>query len=250
MITTDPSTTQRAEKNVADAIIGQRRLAYERFLTARGVTVPDSKFARPDSDDPAVLARYDEMQGLLHTYGAVTANITARGHRTAPQTAGDTPGELPLRLQIIESLQRWLPDAAATEAFDEGLAPLIAAHVAGLEQTVTQQAARLVKEEREFGEMIDHRDQLHDVADRLAYAIAPIEQIGEHSSGNNPWDNALDVLTEQHKLQAKQSAALTAVNEALAGYPACDEHTEDDPISCGWKRAVADARAALTAATA
>lgn len=38
-------------------------------------------------------------------------------------------------------------------------------------------------------------ERLHDIADKLAYAIAPIEIIGEHSSGNDPWENALDHAT-------------------------------------------------------
>lgn len=39
---------------------------------------------------------------------------------------------------------------------------------------------------------------------------------------------------------------LKAVREASKRHPdACDRHDEDDPIACGWKRAVADMRAAL-----
>ena len=34
---------------------------------------------------------------------------------------------------------------------------------------------------------------------------------------------------------------------ALDGHPACDVHPDDDPVSCGWKRAVADVRRALDA---
>lgn len=38
------------------------------------------------------------------------------------------------------------------------------------------------------------------------------------------------------------------VREALAGHPkVCDRHTDDDPIKCGWKRAVADVTFALDA---
>lgn len=42
------------------------------------------------------------------------------------------------------------------------------------------------------GDAIDERDEAEAWADRLAEAIAPVEVIGEHSSGNNPWANALD----------------------------------------------------------
>ncbi|OIH86003.1 hypothetical protein BLJ79_04200 [Arthrobacter sp. UCD-GKA] len=41
-------------------------------------------------------------------------------------------------------------------------------------------------------------------------------------------------------------AKVAAVREALEAHPkACDRHTEDDPIKCGWKRAVADVTRAL-----
>lgn len=48
--------------------------------------------------------------------------------------------------------------------------------------------------ERILGEEIDNRDAAQDWADRLAYTVAPISVIGEHSSGNNPWANALEIL--------------------------------------------------------
>ncbi len=40
------------------------------------------------------------------------------------------------------------------------------------------------------------RDQYHEVADRLAEAIATHmrEDIGEHSSANDPWANALQLI--------------------------------------------------------
>ena len=40
------------------------------------------------------------------------------------------------------------------------------------------------------------RDQYHEVADRLAEAIAAHmrEDIGEHSNANNPWANALELI--------------------------------------------------------
>ena len=40
------------------------------------------------------------------------------------------------------------------------------------------------------------RDQYHEVADKLAEAIAAHmrEEIGEHSSANNPWANALQLI--------------------------------------------------------
>lgn len=42
--------------------------------------------------------------------------------------------------------------------------------------------------------------------------------------------------------------SLDRVRKALSGHPACDVHPGDDPITCGWKRAVADIRRALDGA--
>ena len=43
----------------------------------------------------------------------------------------------------------------------------------------------------------------------------------------------------------KAEATIARVEEAVAGLPACDKYGPDDVISCGWKHAVADVRAAL-----
>lgn len=38
------------------------------------------------------------------------------------------------------------------------------------------------------------------------------------------------------------------VQTALDSHPACDVHPDDDPITCGWKRVVADVTKALDSA--
>lgn len=42
-------------------------------------------------------------------------------------------------------------------------------------------------------------------------------------------------------------AIVEGVRAALATHPHCDVHPDDDPVSCGWKRAVADVEHALEA---
>lgn len=42
-----------------------------------------------------------------------------------------------------------------------------------------------------------------------------------------------------------RAQALALIREALAGHPRCDIHPDGDPITCGWKRAVASVQAAL-----
>ncbi|MCX5253572.1 hypothetical protein OOK27_05215 [Streptomyces canus] len=64
--------------------------------------------------------------------------------------------------------------------------------------------------DRALSETIDDRDQAHETLDKLAYAVAPIEVIGEHSSMNCPWTNALDLITpaaEVDKLRAELAAS-------------------------------------------
>ncbi|SEC03024.1 hypothetical protein SAMN04490357_1004 [Streptomyces misionensis] len=61
--------------------------------------------------------------------------------------------------------------------------------------------AKLAREERAHGETIDERDHFHDMADKLAYAVAPEEVIGEHSSMNCPWENALDLITPMAEVE-------------------------------------------------
>ncbi|HEY9372822.1 hypothetical protein [Streptomyces sp.] len=70
--------------------------------------------------------------------------------------------------------------------------------------------AELAREERLHGETIDDRDQAQEIADKLAYAVAPIEVIGEHSSMNCPWTNAYELITpaaDVDKLRAELAAA-------------------------------------------
>lgn len=51
--------------------------------------------------------------------------------------------------------------------------------------------------DRACEDVIAERDRVEDLADQLAYAVAPAEVIGEHSSANSPWQNALDILRER-----------------------------------------------------
>ncbi|MEN5291268.1 hypothetical protein [Stenotrophomonas lactitubi] len=58
--------------------------------------------------------------------------------------------------------------------------------------------------DRALGEAIKQRDRYHEVADELAARIAAITgvDIGEHSSANCPWQNAIDAAEEYKPAQA------------------------------------------------
>ncbi|MFH8336925.1 hypothetical protein [Streptomyces sp. AM6-12] len=77
----------------------------------------------------------------------------------------------------------------------------MAAEIRRLRAENNQLATRLAAEERAHGETIDDRDHFHDMADKLAYAVAPEEVIGEHSSMNCPWENALDLITPMAEVE-------------------------------------------------
>jgi hypothetical protein len=123
--------------------------------------------------------------------------------------------------------------------------------------TAHEQAART---DRQFDQVLRERDDLHDIADKLAYAVAPEEIIGEHSSMNDPWENALDLITPMAEVDKLRVQIATARSEAfreaaealyaqaqrLAGeYNDSDILHEDGPAAtvATWKRAAEKVRA-------
>jgi|GEM_PF-1952698 len=79
--------------------------------------------------------------------------------------------------------------------------------------------------DRALGEAIDQRDRYHEVADDLAGHIAAITgvDIGEHSSANCPWQNAIDAAEEYTPAQAVdlgqfRASVLHAYEEIHDGY--------------------------------
>ncbi|MFI0900619.1 hypothetical protein [Streptomyces sp. NPDC020983] len=93
--------------------------------------------------------------------------------------------------------------------------------LAELGQKTTEVERLKVEHDRELGQLIDERDNREEWADELANAVGPIELIGEHSSHNNPWANALDLITPHAQVQklrgrvAELEAERHATNEAL-----------------------------------
>jgi hypothetical protein len=69
-------------------------------------------------------------------------------------------------------------------------------------------AARVAALEAAVDEELTTRDEYHDIADNLSLAIAPMDVIGEHSSGNDPWANAIEEAAELHARIAALEAAV------------------------------------------
>jgi predicted nucleic acid-binding Zn-ribbon protein len=63
--------------------------------------------------------------------------------------------------------------------------------------------------ERDVLELIDERDNLEVLLDKFADRVAPAEVIGEHSSANDPWLNALDLVTPAAEVERLTSVAHT-----------------------------------------
>lgn len=93
-----------------------------------------------------------------------------------------------------------LPTALGQAMADEVADAVLGAARPVLLRQIERLRAEAAKEERAHLATIDERDHAQDMADQLAYAIAPMEVIGEHSSGNCPWTNAAE---EAHALHAK-----------------------------------------------
>lgn len=70
------------------------------------------------------------------------------------------------------------------------------------------------------------------------------------ADGDGDWEEIWGIAFDLKDRATKAEQALARVREALSGHPrTCDQHTEDDPVKCGWKRAVIDVQSALDGET-
>lgn len=82
--------------------------------------------------------------------------------------------------------------------------------------------AEIKQLDRTLDEVMAERDSAHDALDRMALAVAPEDVIGEHSSGNNPWANALELITpaaEVDRLRAELAAQEQVVEYGIRIHP-------------------------------
>ncbi len=72
------------------------------------------------------------------------------------------------------------------------------------DEEITQLRGQLAEEEAEHLETIGRRDELEEIADKLSGAIAIRFRVdvGEHSSANCPWTNALEILAQPSEHEA------------------------------------------------
>jgi hypothetical protein len=92
------------------------------------------------------------------------------------------------------------------------------------------------KLERVSDEALSERDALHDRLDEMAAAVAPIEEIGEHSSHNDPWQNALDLLAAPAARLSRAGVLREAAAELRAlqaQYRAAGHHSDANGLTGG-----------------
>ena len=92
------------------------------------------------------------------------------------------------KLRVIEQLWKDARDVA------ESLEPVLAELAAPSRPPAADTLAPVSGEEHERAmlDVIKERDEAIEWADKLAAALAPAAVVGEHSSANDPWRNALD----------------------------------------------------------
>lgn len=101
------------------------------------------------------------------------------------------------------------------DRLDDASAPDVARQ---LTDEIDRLRAALAEAELAAEQLLADRDRCEEWADALAYAIAPIEQIGEHSSLNSPWQNAIAAL-------ANRDATIVELKGLLR------EHTDNEKCS-------------------
>ena len=80
--------------------------------------------------------------------------------------------------------------------------------------------------------------------DKHAYAYDIEKAVGAAQDAIAAAEPHIRAKIAAHDAEVR-AQALAPIRAALARHPRCDIHPDDDPIKCGWKRAVADIQAAL-----
>lgn len=136
-----------------------------------------------------------------------------RDYARAALSAQPSPGGQEDALELLEAYDQAVEDLSAERSDgwnEDNRRPQLEAAVAELRtELVAAFAARQPvgtddATDRALGETIDQRDRCEEVADELAARIASITgvDIGEHSSANCPWQNAIEAAEEYKPAQA------------------------------------------------
>jgi predicted nuclease with TOPRIM domain len=99
--------------------------------------------------------------------------------------------------------------------------------------------ARVGELENSETQLIQERDEAEEAADKLAYSIASLEEIGEHSNVNDPWENAVEKAEELHERIAGLEDALKPFAEYADGLTGVNYVPDECPMGTRpeiWKK--------------
>ncbi|PWK81663.1 hypothetical protein C8D88_11674 [Lentzea atacamensis] len=181
--------TLRAERFEADALLGRltRRVLEALRLPVTALRVDE------------IAAEVEKMRAERDDLREQVAGLSSRYTAVPPQDAE--------RL-VATMLETYWADVRAgrrEDAGDEAEAEQAAEVMRLVRSWFAPGSESVPAEPQEVGDLIDERDSAEEWADKLAYAIAPVEVIGEHSNANNPWANALEFLESQPALELDPS---------------------------------------------
>lgn len=178
---------------------------------ARGAAMPNVSrvlfniplYAAPQSsaDENAVIAAFLERSGQWLTNDATHAAALAEARNTALEEAAQVCEAY--ERQILQSrrdnrAQHFMGASVGASACADRIRALKSAPAAEDSAKGAGDDLRKIIDnlDRSLGQTIDERDRYHRIADMLANAIAEHfgVDIGEHSSANCPWTNALDAF--------------------------------------------------------
>jgi len=137
----------------------------------------------------------------------------------ALRAAGWAPGNEELTVEVNRLRAELAQERENYQAYrigTEGAKAIAVRHITDLDRMLT--------------DTIDDRDRAQEIADKLAYAVAPEEVIGEHSSMNCPWTNAFELITPKadvDKLRARVAELEGPAVEARAALAALCYDLED-----------------------
>ena len=147
---------------------------------------------------------------------------------------------------------------SASQATDAGSA--ISWLTATCEQILDHLEAQNVPQEATSADLTASQPEpgYRDGGEAVQAVMAVLCDMGADSGGWHSW-RCFDRLYPEPCDCTKQAAraaiaaaephirakTLAPIRAALADHPRCDTHPDDDPIKCGWERAVADIQAVL-----
>lgn len=143
-----------------------------------------------NSDIDAIAA---DIADALNSTNATKGKVGVDARRDIGSTSRVQESQVEAVLDRAETAYAWccrgaedLPPLSVREHFNYDVPELLTA--------VKRLTAELARSERDETRAITDRDDNHEIADKLAEAIARLtgKEIGEHSSANDPWQNALE----------------------------------------------------------